>query len=334
LCVLAIPLFGELIDLDENPHDFVLDTKRIEIPNFPHAFNPSIIRWDGRLLLSFRNLPPQADKMKFNSDLYLIWLDDDFNPVSAPQLLEIRRPNDPTHSRAEDPRLVLIDKQLYIIYSDNTDLKITAKGFRMYRAELYHIGDKIIIQNLEKMSEWAGQNPERREKNWVPFDHKGQMLLAYNLSPHHILRPIFGTDFLEELSCSNSQLDWKWGWIRGGTPAIQIGDEYLSLFHSQIKMTSVHSQGKEMLHYFMGAYTFSSEYPFKINKISPEPIRGKDFYHGLEYERYWGSIRVVFPCGLIVEDPYIYVSYGRQDHELWVAKMDKEKLLNSLKPCK
>ncbi len=334
LWLLALPLFADLIDLDENPHDFVLETKQILIDEFPHAFNPSIVRWDGRFLLSFRNLPPQECKMKFNSDLYLVWLDEEFNPVSKPQLLNIRLCNQRVPSRAEDARLVFIGKRLHIIYSDNADEKVTAGGFRMYSAELDHFGDYIVLQNQEKMSDWAGHQPERREKNWVPFDYKGDLFLAYNVAPHYILRPIFGTEQCDLMAHTEVEHNWKWGSIRGGTPALKIEDEYLSFFHSQIKMSSVHSKGKEMLHYFMGAYTFSAQEPFEITKISPEPIRGKHFYHGKEYERYWGSVRVVFPCGLMMDDHYIWVTYGRQDHELWIAKLDKKRLLASLTPSK
>ena len=89
-----------------------------------------------------------------------------------------------------------------------------------------------------------------------------------------------------------------------------------------------------MPHYFRGAYTFSRHPPFEGTAVSPQPIVGKGFYHGPIYERYWGSVRVVFPCGFIYDENYLWVSYGRQDHELWIAKLDKKKLLESLVVCK
>jgi len=35
-----------LIDLDSMAQDFVLETKKIEIPGYPCAFNPAIVRWN------------------------------------------------------------------------------------------------------------------------------------------------------------------------------------------------------------------------------------------------------------------------------------------------
>jgi len=87
-----------------------------------------------------------------------------------------------------------------------------------------------------------------------------------------------------------------------------------------------------MPHYFMGAYTFSNSPPFNITQISPEPIWAKNFYSGLNYERYWGSVRVVFPCGFFTDEKFIWITYGRQDHELWIVKLDKQGLLKSLIP--
>ena len=97
-------------------------------------------------------------------------------------------------------------------------------------------------------------------------------------------------------------------------------------------MSTVHSEELDMPHYFMGAYTFSQHPPFEITKISPEPIVCHGFYDGLKYKPYWKPVRVVFPCGYIMNEHYIYVSYGRQDHEIWVIKLDKHKLKNSLIP--
>ena len=84
-----------------------------------------------------------------------------------------------------------------------------------------------------------------------------------------------------------------------------------------------------MVHYFMGAYTFSPDPPFSITSMSPEPIVGEDFYVGPSYKT-WKPMRVVFPGGFIAAEKYIFVVYGKQDHEMWVVKLDKEKLLRSL----
>ena len=98
-------------------------------------------------------------------------------------------------------------------------------------------------------------------------------------------------------------------------------------------MATLHSKGKIIPHYFMGAYTFSANPPFKITRISREPIIGKNFYHGTSYKT-WKPLHVVFPGGFVESDGYIWILYGRQDHEIWVAKLDKQKLFDGLIPVK
>ena len=88
-----------------------------------------------------------------------------------------------------------------------------------------------------------------------------------------------------------------------------------------------------MVHYFMGAYTFEKYPPFAITAISPEPIVADTFYKGPMHAS-WKPLRVIFLGGFVYNRSFIWVVYGRQDHEIWVVKLDKEKLLNSLTPVK
>lgn len=81
----------------------------------------------------------------------------------------------------------------------------------------------------------------------------------------------------------------------------------------------------------MGAYTFDSKPPFSLLAVSPEPIVAKDFYQPPYYKN-WKPLRCVFPAGIVLDEDYIWLSYGRQDHEVWIAKIDKKRLLNSLVP--
>ena len=310
--------------------DFVLESKKIEIPGFPHAFNPSIIRWKGSLLMSFRVIPNAKNPMI--SWLGLIWLDDNFDPIGPPQQLNIRNGNTIVPPRAEDARLITVGEKLYIVYSDNCDPIITKGGFRLYIGELNYNGLSFSVKNLDCLTRFEGASQNIREKNWVPFDYKGKLLLAYSLDPHRILQPLPGMGSCETFAISKGTFDWDWGVLRGGTPGIIDGDHYLSFFHSSKKMATVHSNNQAMPHYFMGAYTFALEPPFEITGISPEPIIKKGFYSEPIYERYWGSVRVVFPCGYIFDEDYVWIAYGRQDHEACVLKLDKKGLLKSLVP--
>lgn len=317
-------------NFEENIDDFVLETKRIKIPSHPYAFNPSIIRWQGKLLMSYRVIPSR--KQSFTSYIGLVWLDDNFDPVSPPQLLSLRYPESKIPCRAEEGRLIQVDNRLYIVYSDCEDAQIHKGGFRVYVAELVQTSDKFSVLNAVCLSTFEGQTQQRREKNWVPFNHDNTLLLAYSLNPHLIFQPDLTQGSTATISSSTTDPAWEWGELRGGTPGLVVDGEYLAFFHSSIKVASDHSLGEEILHYFMGAYVFSSEPPFSMRKISPKPIVAKGFYEEPFYKPYWKPVRVVFPCGFVFDDNYIWVAYGREDHETWVVKLDKKGLLKSLVP--
>lgn len=327
---------AECLDLQSLAQpELVLQTKQIIIPEYPHAFNPSIIRWNNKLLLSFRIIPDP--KQTFTSLIGIIWLDDNFEPMSKPQLLPLRNVSSSVPSRAEDGRLISINDRLYLVYTDNEDPVISKGGFRMYTAELQFSGEACIIASIDRISSFEGNNSNRREKNWVPFDYYGKMLLAYSICPHKIFYYQLGLGNCETFVTTCAQFNWDWGEVRGGTPALSDGDHYLAFFHSSKWMKTTQSNEKDKMHYFMGAYTFKKDYPFTLTHVSKQPIISnqnvnipKRFYVGADYKPYWGSVMAVFPCGFIMDNAFIWIAYGRQDHEMWVAQLDKKKLYASL----
>lgn len=332
----------EAIDLEDRAQSFVLEVKKIEIPEHPYAFNSSIVYWRGSLLLSFRDLPPSEDSFSCSiqssshSRIGLVFLNDDFSIDGEAQLLELPTSfffQGEVQCRAEDARLINIDERLFIVYSDNPHENVNEGGFRMYIGELNYDGQSFYLLSLESLAHFPGESPYRREKNWVPFDYHGNLLLAYSIQPHRILRPYLdGSGVCEMWASSSSDTSWNWGELRGGTPALRVGHEYLAFFHSSIETATDHSNGEIVLHYFIGAYTFQKDPPFTLTRISPEPIIGRNFYHGKIYQYYWKPVRVVFPCGFVFNDKYIWMAYGRQDHEIWIAKIDRVELLSSLTP--
>lgn len=313
------------IDLEQKAQDFVLETKQIIIPGFPGAFNPSIIRWKNSLLMSFRI---RDEKMISTFEMGFVWLDEHFNPISTPCVLDIRD-NPSIFYRNQDPRLITINKDVYIVYSNFIKIDQTIVR-RMFIAPLQYEDDTFFITNPLCLHSFDGDS-NKLEKNWTPFNYNEDLLLAYSLLPHRILK-YFDSGTCSTISSTHSSIDWNWGQLRGGTPAFLIDNQYVGFFHSSKKFPSVQSNGRSMIHYVMGAYTFSDNPPFNITSISPEPILGKKFYSGPTYNT-WKPMRVVFPGGYIFDEQYIWVAYGRQDHEIWVAKLDKNGLLKSLVPC-
>lgn len=323
-------LFGSNRINHEIAQEFVLETKQIHIPGYFGAFNPSILRWNDRFLMSFR---VRNHRLVSTFEIGLVFLDQYFNPISEPQILDIRS-FDLNHPKKEqDPRLLYIGEQLYLVYSN--EIKERAKigkyeTRRVFVTRLHFEDNCFTADQPECLIAFDGERVSRWEKNWVPFDYEGQLLLSYSIAPHLIFRPLLGTGSCETVANTTSGIKWSWGHLRGGTPALKISEnQYLAFFHSSTSMATVHSGGETMLHYFMGAYIFNASPPYSITHISPEPIIGKGFYTGPSY-RTFKPLRVVFPGGYLMDDSHIWVFYGRQDHEIWAVKIEKQGLIDSL----
>lgn len=322
-CIFSAEL-AAILDLDKMEASFVLETKQIHIQGYPDAFNPSIVNWENRLLMSFRSRDPIT---KQTNVVGFTWMDEKLNPVGKPQLLTIQE-----SAYIQDPRLFVINRKLFMAYSDLWEEPEThIKKRKMCMAEILHDGVRFFAVDKDCYLDFQGDITNKFEKNWVPFDYKGLMLLAYSLNPHKIFLPLHGENRCVTIADNDESGSWKWGTLRGGTPALLINNHYLAFFHSSTLLTTVQSNGESMVHYFMGAYLFEDKPPFSIQKISPKPIVFKTFYNGPTYQT-WKPLRVVFPCGVIHNQDYIWVSYGRQDHEAWIVKLDKAGLYKSLVP--
>ncbi len=328
-CLFFSTLWGHGIDIESWRQDFVLETKKIDIPGYPEAFNPSIVRWEEGFLLSFRVIP--NPKEPFISRIGLVRLNADFSPTGEVDLLDTRIDEKiPFH--AEDGRLIQVGEKLYLLYVDCCDERPTNRGVRMHLAEVIFDGSHFSLTNLECLSSFPGASQKKREKNWVPFEYEDQLFLSYSIDPHRVFHADIGKSCCSFVGESKGKISWDWGILRGGTPGVKIGNEYLAFFHSSIPMASLHSNGEVISHYFMGAYTYAGEPPFTLTRISPMPIVGENFYQGPSYSPYWNLNRVVFPGGYVFDKHKIWVVFGRQDHETWVVCLDRERLFLSLMP--
>lgn len=331
LSLLFLALTGQIPaavhNLETMKQDFVLETKNIIIPDC-EAFNPSIVRWNGRLLMSYRI---RHQTTKTTDQIGLVWLTENFDLDSPPMILERHEENITNPSFAQDPRLIVIDNQLYAVYS-NTYPLCGKNVRRVVVGRIEYDGTHFAINNPDSILNFPGEDSCRKEKNWAPFAYENQLFLAYSIQPHLIFSHLYGSDICETVACTKSKFKWEWGKLCGGTPAEVVNNNYLAFFHSVKSLVSVQSEGKMMTHYFIGAYLFDIAPPFAINAISPKPIVAHNFYRGKMYDTStWKPLRVVYPGGFVYDEQFIWLIYGRQDHEIWVVKLDKEKLFKSLK---
>ncbi len=311
------------VDLEANYSDFILETHQIEIPGHREAYNPSVVRWNNSILMCFR---ARRQLSRLPDQIGFVFLNESLEPTGDPSLLDLRISNSGVPSKPQDPRLVTIGDQLWMVFSD----KFTPLLRRMYIAQVHFDGTHFYTEEPVCLSEFENESKTRWEKNWVPFIYQNELLLAYSIQPHHIMLPIREGKCLT-FAKTPSNFSWKWGPIHGGTPALLIDGQYLSFFQSHTKMASQQSNGKLMPHYFMGAYTFEATPPFAITAASQEPIVGRNFYNGPACVT-WKPMRVVFPTGYLDEEDLLWLFYGRQDNEIWRAKIDKKGLLKSLRP--
>ncbi len=329
----SFPLWAQInlseTNLDDMAQSFVLETKRIVIAPHDFAFNPSIIPWNGGLLLSYRLEHP---KEKPVNRYGFIWLDEQFDPIGEPYVFHLENLKKGDYT-ANDIRLIGVGEDLYIVYNQCTKINIFSKKVpRLYIRKVLFDGVNFSFSE-PLLLYFKGMDKNKYEKNWMPFIYQDNLYFVYSISPHRILKPNLKTGECEFVYRTFPNINWDFGELRGGSPAIISGGEYLAFFHSMVDAASMHSEGKKTLHYFMGAYTFSSEPPFQITKISPQPIVSKGFYEGKHRRVEWGEPRrVIYPAGFIQDENYVWVAYGRNDCEAWIAKIDKQGLIDSLVP--
>lgn len=322
---------AQIYDIDklteENKPRIVISTKKLSFSSCYDAFNPSFIKTEDGYLLTFRHLPDPLQP--WLSNIYIVKLDDSFEEVSVPQVLDTRRYNKlGIPSQSEDARIFAFNESIYIIYNDNIEQINPSLLQRrdIYIAEVLEEGNKFVLSKPIKLYHSIFYNTQSWQKNWSPFVYNDSLLFIYSLRPHEVIHADLNSGICVELKKTPSLFTWNMGDPRGGTPALLVDGEFLTFFHSQIFTKSSVSKEIARHHYFMGAYTFSAEPPFMITRYTPSPIIGKKFYTESTADK-----RVIFPGGFIVAEPYIYLVYGKDDREIWIAVIDKKELYAFMK---
>jgi len=197
--------------------------------------------------------------------------------------------------------------------------------------------------------DFQNEQPKEDQKNWSPFEYKDEFRFIGTSTPHRIVqvktqekKTWLGQGHTVALT-SFTTPKWKYGELRGGTPALLVnnGSNYLTFFHSSLQPIEPQASSVSFTNmlktYFMGAYLFSSSPPFAIQATSVEPIIHHTMYTGPWSDlplSYYHMDYIVFPMSFFLdqEKDAVYLLYGRQDIEGWVAKLSLSGLLASLKP--
>lgn len=316
----------DLYNLNEiKDKKIITATKRIYFEKYADAYNPSILKVDGGFLMSFRYSPERYTK-GWESFIYVVKLNENLDPISEPQVLDCRFGN-PIPSQSEDARLFSYRNKIYLIYNDNEEEVWYNYDQRrdMYMAELKQDGDSYCLERPIKLKHGKNYPGVKAEKNWVPFEWNDQLFITYTINPHEVLLPDLATGICHPIFETSSYMNWIYGPLRGSAPPQLVDGEYLSFFHSSCYCKSPASKGEMVWHYFIGAYTFAANPPFELTRMTPFPLVTKGFY---TYLIYWK--RVIFPGGFAVSGNNIYLAYGKDDWEIWIATIDKKELFREM----
>ena len=268
-------------------------------------FNPALISKDGSDWLIARKAASVPGHNIGHNTLVAFKLDESHKPIGYVPIDLTNRAY--INQNFEDPRIALIGDQTVLSYCTFQILGQSYSGAHQQVAFLndgwqpMRTWDPIYGNNGGSILTNSGQ-----EKNWIFFDYEGQMHMVYMTEPHEVVRwdgqavgDVYKTDGIK----------WKYGHIRGGSNAIRVGDEYISFFHSSVKVEP------DTRRYYMGAYCFNAKPPFNATRMTDEPI----LIGSEEDGRFKGLPYVVFPCGAILSRNNFVVSLGVNDYKsAWI----------------
>ncbi|NGX37500.1 MAG: hypothetical protein K1000chlam2_00656 [Chlamydiae bacterium] len=305
--------------------DVILNIKDIEIRNAYAPYNSSLIELGNRYFFCFRyDVVTHMYPNKFNTFIGCAELDKNFEQTEK-EFFTLETAT----KTAEDPRILKLGEELFLIYNDLFSKKSQNRG--MYIGKLD--SEQGQLNSIQKMD----AQPQTTEKNWVPFVHNSSICFEYQLfAPRKILK-IDNLDQLNQISSlpdvkdQLKEIPWKkkWGMPRGGTTARLIDGEYLAFFHSSF------TDRNNVIWYVMGAYTFESTPPFQVTAVSTHPI----LFNGI-YNSQWKCTAqpgkcVIFPAGYAIENrdgkTLLHLSCGENDCATKIITIDKDALHQTLK---
>lgn len=335
--------------------NFIISTSKVFT-----LLNPCYVYWNELIAVTWRTEPETfrvvlIDRRNGSTSLSAEAVEADINFMRTFNFLDAAVPH--LSMKGEDPRLIvtqdLLDpskQRLWVVF---------CKRYHRQRPELQMSFAEVILKDGAPMAElttdinFNNERPREDQKNWSPFvANRTSLLFVTSTDPHRIVTSVpvenkpgksFGkTVALTNTFPSKNKL-WKHGELRGGTPAVLIGngDRYLSFFHSS---NDPPNAGDVLKTYVMGAYTFCARPPHRVLGLSRLPLVHESMYTGPWTDlptSYYHIDYVVFPMSFVITDAQptsaqgdgrqlLYLTYGKQDNQGWVAVLDYRQLLDSL----
>lgn len=323
----------------------------VQTIHMPKIFNPSLAVYNNRTLIAYRSgrynsvvkfawMSPDRTYIDFKAELFGL---SPWDSLSIPinRLIEDNRESTPFNALQEDPRLLsLSDGTILLTYAVflGNERVDGMKGFKqcLNIARYNQASKKLEFQDSLLFN--VSFSGKVNQKNWIPFEYKESLMFIVSIDPLHIVKCTgvsssnshLGTlETVYNDTSGQRKLPWKRLYgvpLRGGTPAILVRGVYLSFFHTASHFQYPH----QIVTYFMGALTFCPEPPFRHQAVSSLPIAKYNFYSGQYTNKYTDF--VLFPSGILMDDDgeHILVSFGHQDKDGYLIKIQLTHLLDSL----
>lgn len=305
------------------------------------AFNPAALQIDGTVHLLYRaqgydgvsvlGYASSGDGIhvdeRFSSPVYVPTRDFDTRTGAAD-----RHPypyvSGGGYGGCEDPRLILIEDKIYLIY-------VAFDGARPPGVALSSIRK---VDFLAKRWTWKPpkliSRPGKIQKNWVLFPEKihGKFAILHGISPKVQIEYVDSLDDLGDGKYVDSleshggrgyvQPERRRHWdniVRGaGAPPIRTEYGWLVFYHAM----DFRDPGK----YKVGAMLLDLEHPETILHRAKRPVLEPE----TSYENNGHKRGVIYVCGAVVKDDILFVYYGASDRAAAVAAAPFEDFLTDL----
>jgi predicted GH43/DUF377 family glycosyl hydrolase len=274
-------------------------------------FNCGVIeRADGTWLITRRSQWKQREDFGYN-DIMAFKLED-VRPIVG---VKVHMGTQFPHEHFEDPRAVMVNGRTFISACNFIRYRVGQRETMTWPHQMISEVNMEwqLVQRWDPAYGFNGRDSgsnTHHEKNWLWWWRNGHPHLIYGASPHQVVPfdnnfralgvrdPASATCHSETgcgpmehgmLKCWETKWNaivWRYGTIRGGTPPVLVGNELITFFHSSTPWTT------EKRQYHMGAYAFENKPPFRITRITREPL-----LTGSRFDRWYPSKP---PCFFVV----------------------------------
>ena len=300
------------------------------------VYNPAIVRFRGRLLMAYRVDFGYEKPFRVASAICVL---DERLQVVPGSVVALSDSIVCEAANHYDVRLLVFQDRLFVHY--NNDWNTVPN--QIFLVELDP--DTLQARSAARRLELEGPR-QPCEKNWLLFDHDGDLFAIYQVDPHIVLRlDLAGAGPVRCWPVYRSEWDTtaytrRYGALRNGTPPVRVGASSISIFHSRtlsrrlapatpslavekLKRSTWLRQIKRWLRerfdpvrYYGGVYAFAAAPPFAPTFIRLTPILWpeREGRRQRPTASHMAPRRVAYPCGLVhLADGQWLVSYGVHD---------------------